>query len=343
VKRIHVKQKIEGTAMSANKSNDHSFLALIAGKLQGAFPLALLLLVFLSGCKAPDPKPFQDYAAAVHGAGDNMELALSRDTDWSREKYISSVLNGSVKLRDIALFDKKGPFNVVFPGANGLANQPTFYRLQSARLTLVAMNEATKKYVDLLATLASSDLISPDSFESMAGDVNHSFDSIATTLKAQLPGEALPVLSLATSEVMRAIAENHRHKALEEILEKSQKPMEQYSSLCLKLLRIMDQSLTTDYDAQATRIEDEFSQIAPGKRASDPDARKLVEQLLQLNTDYLALMNSLIAAKNIYETLPQGHSDLLKSLQNKPTNLAAIKELFSEAQRLKRIYNELKQ
>jgi hypothetical protein len=329
--------------MSANKSNDHSSLALIAGKSQGAFACSLLLLIFLSGCKAPDPKPFQDYAAAVHGAGDNMELALSRDTDWSREKYIISVLNNSVKLRETALLDKKGPFNVVFPVVNGLANQPTFYRLQSARLTLIAMNDATKKYVDLLSTLASSDLISPDSFEAMSRDVNNSFNSIGKTLNAQLPGEALPVLSLATAEVMRAIAEHHRHKALEVILAKSQKPIEQYASLCLKLLRIMDQSLTTDYDAQATMIEDEFSKIAPEKRGTDPDARKLVEQLLQLNTDYLALMNSLVAAKNIYETLPRGHSDLLKSLQNKPTDLAAIKELFSEAQRLKRIYNELKQ
>jgi hypothetical protein len=329
--------------MSANKSNDHSSLTLIAGKSQGAFACSLLLLVFLFGCKAPDPKPFQDYAAAVHGAGDNMELALSRDTDWSREKYIISVLNNSVKLRETALLDKKGPFNVVFPVVNGLANQPTFYRLQNARLTLIAMNDATKKYVDLLSTLASSDLISPDSFEAMARDVNHSFDSIGKTLNAQLPGEALPVLSLATAEVMRAIAEHHRYKALEETLAKSQKPIEQYASLCLKLLRIMDQSLTMDYDTQATRIEDEFSKIAPEKRDSDPDARKLVEQLLQLNTDYLALMNSLVSAKNIYETLPRGHSDLLKSLQNKPTDLAAIKELFSEAQRLKRIYNELKQ
>jgi Mg2+ and Co2+ transporter CorA len=136
--------------------------------------------------------------------------------------------------------------------------------------------------------------------------------------------------------------ENRRHKALENILSNSQTNMDSYCARCRELLRIVDQSLTTDYDTQARALEQHFSGIAREKRPSDPEARKDVEQLLQLNSSYMSLMETLAAARDVYETLPRGHKNLLEAVQKKPTDLAAIKDLSEEGQQLKRIYDNLK-
>ncbi len=76
-------------------------------------------------------------------------------------------------------------------------------------------------------------------------------------------------------------------------------------------------------------------------RANNTNARATIEQILQLNSDYLVLVQTLKSAKKVYETLPQGHSELLKSVQNQPTGFEAIKNLYGEGRRLKSIYDEL--
>jgi hypothetical protein len=104
---------------------------------------------------------------------------------------------------------------------------------------------------------------------------------------------------------------------------------------------ILDESLATDYSAKAMVLEGNFSKIPLGKRAADPKARATVVQLLQLNSDYLALVHALKSAKKVYEALPQGHRELLKSVQKEPTGFEAIKDLYEEGKNLKSIYDEL--
>ena len=89
--------------------------------------------------------------------------------------------------------------------------------------------------------------------------------------------------------------------------------------------------------------EPQRNAIAPHRGAGrNRDAVLAVEHLLQLNSDYLALVHALKSAKKVYEVLPQGHRELLKSVQKQPTGFEAIKNLYEEGKRLKSIYDELK-
>src|SRR5258708_3502136 len=111
------------------------------------------LTILLAGCAAPDPHPFQQYAAAVKEAGDGLDHVLVQDIGWSRDKYINSILNGSTSLKNTALLHETLPFTVEFPAMGSIVNQPTFYRLQHTRVTLLTLNEATEKYINVVAAL----------------------------------------------------------------------------------------------------------------------------------------------------------------------------------------------
>jgi hypothetical protein len=298
-------------------------------------------MVLLAGCVAPDPRPFQQYAVGVKQAGDALDQVLVQDIGWSRDKYIDSVLDGSVALRDTAILDRKSPFTVTFPAPGGVNTQPTFYKLQDVRVTLLALNDATEKYINVLATLASSDLVNPATFDAMAKDADASLNSITKQLDARVPGTAIHVFSVSSAEIARLVIEHKRHRALVKVLTESQAGVDGYCERCLALLTILDQSLATDYSAKADTLEGAFSKIPKAARAADPKARAAVEQLLQLNSDYLALVHSLQSAKTIYKALPQGHSELLKSVQKQPTGFEAIKLLYQEGIHLKSIYDEL--
>ena len=301
------------------------------------------LTVIFAGCASPDPRPFQQYAAAVKQAGDGLDQVLVQDIGWSRDKYIDSLLDGSMTLQRSAFLDRSSPFTVSFPSTDGVINQPTFYKLQDVRVTLQNLNEATEKYVSILATLAGSDLVDPAAFDAMAKSTDSSLNSIAKQLDARVSGNAIHVFSVGSAEIARLVVEQKRRDALEKIITQSQAGIDGYCQKCLSLLLILDQSLANDYSAKAALLEGEFHKISNGKPTSDPQARAVVEQFLQLNSDYLALIDSLKSAKRIYEALPEGHRELLKSIRKQPTGFEAINALYEEGVRLKGVYNELNQ
>ena len=301
------------------------------------------VVIFLAGCAAPDPHPFQQYATATKAAGDGLDQVLVQNISWSRDEYINRVLDGSVKLGQTAILTWEGPYTVAFPVMDGVTNQPTFYKLQDVRVTLLNLNEATEKYINVLASLAGSDLVNPSTFDAMAKDTDASLNSITKQLDAKVPGNTIQVFSVGSAEIARLVIEKRRHEALVKILKDNQAGIDGYCQKCLSLLLILDKSLAKDYSAKADALEERFSNIPQEKRLDDPNARAIVEQLLQLNSNYLALVQSLNSAKKVYEALPKGHHELLLSVEKQPTDFEAIKGLYEEGQHLKSIYDQLNQ
>src|SRR5664279_2248968 len=65
--------------------------------------ITLGLAILLAGCATADPHPFQQYAAAVKEAGNGLDKVLINDIEWSRDKYVAGVLDGSVRLGHTAI------------------------------------------------------------------------------------------------------------------------------------------------------------------------------------------------------------------------------------------------
>jgi hypothetical protein len=325
---------------------------------------AILALALLSDCAAPDQHPFEQYSTSVKKADASLVSSLDQAISWSRDDYIQGVLKGEIKLRQTAVFQEKARFKISFSSASG----PVFQEFQQNRTLLQTANAATEKYVDTLVTLASKDIISPDTFQAVAQNVDSSLNSIAKTLGQKLPNQAIPIFATASSEAMRLLIEHRRRAALVKVLQTNQRAISDYSNLCVGLLAIIDESVSKDYHNQATALVTAFQNIqnlpkqaesdasnksdssaqsgpvtspSPVDLSSNANAKAIVEQLLQLNTDYRALIESLEAATKVYAKLPQGHRELLDSVQKKSTGFAAVKDIAQEGERLKAIYDTL--
>lgn len=299
------------------------------------------LILIIAGCASPDPHVFQQYSGAVKTADGGLEQLFDQDIAWSKDEYVDNVLNGSTRLQDTAILDEQQRFSVHFPVSQHTTNQPTYYKLQEVRTTLLGLTQATEKYLTVLNTLAGADLINPATFDAMAKDTDASMNAVVKDLNAQIPEGAVHIFSVGSAEVARLIIENRRRNALIHVLANSQPAIEDYCAKCNQLLVILDQSLLTDYRVKALFLDDEFAKIPKEKRLSDPQARAIVEQLLQLDADYLNLASTLKASHDVYTTLPKAHLDLLKSVQRKPTGLEEIKSLAEEANRIKTLYTTL--
>jgi hypothetical protein len=300
---------------------------------------AVALALSLAGCASPDPQPFQRYAAAVKEAGDGVDHVLAQDIGWSRELYINGVLAGSVRLRDTALLDETAPFTVSFPSRGKTSDEPTFYRLQEARATLTGLNDATEKYLNVLTVLSGKDVVDPKAFETLAVDSDASLNSMASRLDAQVPGSAIHIFSVGGAEIARLVVEKKREAALERILIESQPCIDDYCKKCGSLLVILDQSLASDYTVKSSALEERYHEISNGKPTRDPAARAVVEELLQLNSDYIGLVDSLKSARKVYEAMPRGHLELLKSVKRQPAAFEAINDINAAGKRLETIYN----
>lgn len=330
------------------------------------FPAGLLianLLMFLAGCAAPDSHPFTQYSAAVKKADTGLVASLDQATAWSRDDYIDSVLKGDTKLSDTAVLQEKEQFKLSFRSPNG----PIFQQFQANRALLIAASAATEKYLDALVTLAGTDLISSNTFQTIAQDTDTSLNSIAKTIHAKLPDQAIPIFATASSEVMYLLIQHRRRAALLKVLETNQPAIEKYSNLCASLLAYIDQSVSTDYHNQATALVNAFDDVRDSAKRSSSDAtekpgsvppkpgkspvpvdltdnakaKAIVAQLLQLNTDYRTLIGSLQSATKVYEKLPDGHRELLQSVRKQSTGFAAVTDIAQEGERLKSIYDVL--
>jgi hypothetical protein len=304
--------------------------------------VAMGFVVLLTACSAPNQHAFEQYSSAVKNAGDSLDKVLVQETEWSRDEYVDKVLKGSVTLEDTALLDSKaGQFTVTFPG--GGKDQPTFYKLQDARVTLTSLNQATGKYVTLLAVLASKELIDPDTFATIAKDTDSSLNSIAAKMKVQGADVGIHIFAVGSSEVMRLLIEHRRRAALEKVLIDNQAALDAYCISCVRLLKILDYALANDYSAKAQALERKFADLKgkTGDLSASSEAKGVVEAHLQLNADYVTLVQSLKSAKQVYTKLPEGHRELLHSVQKKASGFAAIQALAEEGQRLKTIYDQL--
>ena len=130
---------------------------------------------------------------------------------------------------------------------------------------------------------------------------------------------------------------------MEKVLVDNQPALDAYCRSSIQLLKILDHALANDYSAKAQALERKFADLK-GKTtdlSESGQAKSVVEAHLQLNAEYVALVQSLKSAKEVYTKLPEGHRELLHSVQKKASGFAAVQALAEEGQRLKTIYDQL--
>lgn len=304
-------------------------------RAQKIFAAGMGMSLLLTGCAGVHPQPFKEYQQALREAWEGADQAVSVNCDWEKANLVAEVARKDKPFSQLEIQRTAGyKLKLAQP-------KPLFVTLRDVRATLADVNDATIRYVDLLAVLAGNELIERDAFEQTARDVDARFNSIARSLDIQTAGPAIPILSLAYSEISRMLIERQRKEALIRILQENQPRIEAFSAKCIALLDTLEEGLWHAYGKQFQNLDDAFAN-ATGDSSTQTDRRKtLVGRTLKLDDEYLSIVRGLDETRRIYDRLPKGHQELLASVKDRASNLPSIEDILASGKRLQRLYRNM--
>jgi len=284
----------------------------------------------LIGCASVNPEPFAQYRSAVQEAQSGIDAAMSVNYTWTRSGYIEGFSS-----------DPNSRFTqlMIQPGQGYdwlLLNPPIYLTVKQARSGLAELNQAFAKYADLLAKLASPDLVSTASFDQLAKDLNQNANDAAKALGLGVRPEGIALFSTAASEAARLYIENRRQHHLKTAIQKNQGNVADYSALCVSLLHTIRGNVKAYYVDRTEPIKNAWNATAGEKR------QKNTEAMLNLNEQYADVMRVLQELEATYDALPEAHADLAKGIATPKLDVAGIQKLYTSAKRLQQLYNELK-
>lgn len=292
--------------------------------------ILLLSLGLLAGCATVNQKPFAKYSSAVLEAQSGIDAAMSVNYNWTRSGFIEGFSsNTNSKFSQI----------MIQPDEEGygwkLAANPLYLQIKETRSGLAELNEAFANYADLLAKLAGDDLVSTDTFDQLAENLNENTRDAAKALSFEAPSQGFSLFSTAASEAARLYIENRRLKYLKEAIEENQANVDEYSEQCVSLLHTIRGSIKTYYVERVEPVKHAWNGSTGEKR------QKNTEVMLNLNEQYADTMRVLQELETTYSELPKAHADLAKAIEKPKFNLNGIQKLYASGKRLQKLYSQL--
>ena len=188
----------------------------------------------------------------------------------------------------------------------------------------------------LLVKLSGGELVSTDTFDQLAKDINKNASDAATALKITVPSGNMALISTAASEAARLYIEHKRQGYLIDAIKNNQDLVQQYSDACIALIHIMRGNLKAYY-------ADKLEPIKVAWNASSGKGRQQqTESMLSLNEQFATALGVLQELEKTYTALPKAHAELTKSINNPSLDLEGVQQLYSSGMRLQRLYSELK-
>jgi len=295
---------------------------------------SIILLGLLVGCASVNPDPFVKYHSAVREAQTGVDSATSLNYDWTRSGFIEEFSNNPNSKFSQLIVQTDENYNWT------LIPYPAYLTVKQMQDSLTQLNGAFVNYADLLIQLANDRLISTTDFDLLAHDLNQNAREAAKALKVTLPPEGIEgiaIFSTAASEAARLYIEHGRQTYLMDALKKNQSNIEEYSRLCIIVLKAARAQARASYVDRMKTIETKWNTTIGEQR------QKKTEAILVLNEQYVDTLQIFKELATIFGTLPTAHSDLWKSIENPKFNIESIQKLFASAKRLQNLSNQLKQ
>lgn len=290
--------------------------------------VAFCLVVGLSGCTSVDPAPFQQFAEGLNSLRDGTDAMAADDVQNARDRFVGDVRSGEVSLLDLQLgFD--GPFGYGY----AFGDEPLYVKLSRFQRGLMELNKAMISYADLLAMLASGEVVEPSTFDQLTTDLNANALTAADALDFNIGGDDSALLTTAAVAAFRGVLESKRRSGLAGAIKEVQPQIDEYSRRMVVAVKFLATGVTSDYDDQFQAI------IGPVAAAgAAPVDEAVIENVLELNLQTEQTLGTLAALSESYQRLPAAHRDLVGAAGGKPGGLTGLISFTNEALRLHTLY-----
>jgi hypothetical protein len=308
---------------------------IISSKSSREFCLILFVIssiLILSCASKVNPDPYKKFANSAIEAQEGIDQAMSVTFDWTKAGFIEGFSsNPESKFSELLIEPGSG-----FEWTWVRGEPPIYVDVANARGALYNLNTAFVGYANLLAKLAGNEIISVDTFDQMAKDMNSNVRDGAKALYLNVPAEGIAIFSLAAIEAFKLYIENKRQEYLINGITDNQQNIEDLSVLVISLINTMRISIAGYYESRYEPIRVAWNSSTGEKR------QKQTEKMLNLNQQYSDTIRTLQELEKTYAAFPKANADLAKAIENPGLSVDGIQELYSSAKRLHRLYKELK-
>ena len=312
-------------------------------RLRSRLGLALILttgIALLGGCSAVGSKvqtePFRDFSVSLETLREEADRALGFNADWSYERFLDEMsLDESRATAEASvqslLLERDGEdlFSVASFDA------PLFLETENFRQGVYELNTAYLEYAQLLAALASASVRSSEEFERAATAIDADLQMATTLLdlgaEADRPRGILTTLAV---EGLRLFIEKRRKEDLVTALNANQDNIATYAGEAQIAIETAARQLWQEYHQ---RSEELGATIATSTTTASR-RRKALNDLVVLDRQFEKQLAALRSLNSAYGALPEAHGELAAAIGNPASTREAIRELYSEARRLKRLY-----
>lgn len=288
----------------------------------------------LPGCASISPAPFNSLSNSVKQLRGGADASLGMVNNLSRERYIAEGAAGdsSKYVKPLLLKQDGDKFSW------NSSDLPLFFKADQFREGVYQLNSVLVDYTNLLAQLASPDLVAPSVFDELAKDLNSNLRNAASTLSPKSSDKEIAIISTASTAAFGAYLQHRQRASLISALKNNQAAFSHVASLGENAVEIEEQHLLKEYQDASHSISTVLLQPALSVKQKEALLRKLVK----LDEKFIKELVVLKALHQSYKALPAAHSELAKGLANPKLGLPMIQEIFENSQRLYRLYEELR-
>ncbi len=303
------------------------------GFLAGVLAVALVILG-VAGCASISPAPFTALTTSIQQLRDGADASLSVVHERARNRYIDEAASGDgAKVGALLLTQPAGdPFGWASP------DPPLFLKAARFREGVYRLNSVLIGYAGLLGQLASPDLVSPETFEQLAKDLNGNLKTAFHSLGVSgPPDKEIAIFSTLATGAFRAYLQNKQRSSLLEALNNNQPAIQDAAELGASAVRLTAAALRNEYDLSSKKLAD----LVANPALSDLKKQAALRDLVDLDDKFIKEISVLRILHQSYVALPAGHRELATGLADPKRGLPMVRELFENGRELYRLYEEL--
>lgn len=284
--------------------------------------LAVLAAAGCASISAESSSAFSAFSASTLQLRDGADASLGVVQERIRDRYVAEASAGDVaKIESLLLGPSPGdPF--------GWSNERAPLFLQTARFRdgVRRLNSVLVGYAGVLEQMGSPALVSPQTFDQLATDLNGNLKTALGSMGVPAPpNRELAIFSTVASGSFKAYVQHKQRTTLLKALQENQPAIEDVAQQGAAAVRITALAYRNEYDLASQKLAQ----------------KKAIRELAELDDRFIKEMAGLRTLAQSYQTLPAAHRELAAGLGDPASGLPMIRELYENGRELYRLYEQL--
>jgi hypothetical protein len=212
---------------------------------------------------------------------------------------------------------------------------PLFLKMEQFKMGVTQVTGSLVTYSQLLLQLADPELLSQETFDDLATDLNANAFKAMSTMNTNPSGQTqsdVALFSQLAVAATQAYLQSKRKDDLIDALEKNQTAVANFAEEMQRAVVIIAQATVNEYTADYL--------VLARKVVVKSSRERAVEELISLDRNHIRQIRMLQALHQAYGQIPAAHAELAKAVAEPKRELSTIINVMETSKRLQAGYDQ---